>query len=159
MYEENIGKDRIDRSFLALGAKSGKFIHVERVKPVEPHEGQQHHQMQRIEAAEPQQHEPAQAKTFRQPLFVVRGNDEAAEYEEKINEEVGVPHQLNVVEMAVYGEMEQGDKAGAYTPPTVHHYKSLHSAQHPDCLMAGVEAEKARLTNHDDVPSTSCLIG
>ena len=54
--------------------------------------------MKRIKPADAKQHEAADAETPRDAVLIIRSDHEAAEDEEEIDEEIGVPDQRKSIE-------------------------------------------------------------
>ncbi len=75
--------------------------------------------MERIEPPDPQQHEGQHAVSACQPVAIGRGDHEAAEQEEEVDEEPSLPHDGEPVEKAVCPEMMEGHHQGGDAAQTV----------------------------------------
>ena len=82
-------------------------------------EAQQHEDMQGIQPTEPQHEEALDSAPRVQPRAVFPRDDEAAEHEEEIDEQVAVANQRPGVDRAVAVDVEQYHQAGADAAPAI----------------------------------------
>src|SRR5437762_1928839 len=82
--------------------------------------------MEGVQPSQPQKKKPSHPEAVAQSLLVVRGDDKAAQDEEKIDEKPGVAQERHSVQMAVGVQMEQGHQARSDSAPAVQYHESFH---------------------------------
>ena len=82
--------------------------------------------MEGVQPSQPQEKKPSHPEAVAQSLLVVRGDDKAAQDEEKIDEKPGVAQERHSVQMAVGVQMEQGHQARSDSAPAVQYHESFH---------------------------------
>src|SRR5438477_4298252 len=80
--------------------------------------------MEGVQPSQPQKKKPSHPEAVAQSLLVVRGDDKAAQDEEKIDEKPGVAQERHSVQMAVGVQMEQGHQARSDSAPAIQYHES-----------------------------------
>lgn len=77
--------------------------------------------MQGIETPDAQKHEAPDAESAGDALLVRRSDDEAAQHEEEIHEQVSVANERKLLDMAVGADVHQRHHAGGDAAPAIQH--------------------------------------